>query len=81
MRYAAIGGSSLALPSQTAKSAQLPLLADKKYNIHVKAIRSDDHQIQSEWESLQVDTSRDLGEFFFKIMSPTSFPEDVNYQN
>lgn len=50
-------GDSLALPLQQTESAQLELRDNTLYNIHVKAMRNDDHGKQSQWESLRVNTS------------------------
>ena len=49
------------------ESAKLNLQVDKTYNIHVKAIRSDNHLVQSDWsDPLRVD-SKNLGEFLYMI--------------
>lgn len=50
-------GDSLALPLQQTESVQLELRDNTLYNIHVKAMRNDDHGKQSQWESLRVNTS------------------------
>ena len=45
------------------ESTKLNLQVDKTYNIHVKAIRSDNPLVQSDWsDTLRVD-SKNLGEF------------------
>ena len=50
-------------PTVLTERAKLNLQADKTYNIHVKAIRSDNYSVQSDWsDTLRVD-SRNLGEF------------------
>ena len=54
-------------PTVQTESAKLNLQADKTYNIHVKAIRSDNHLVQSDWsDALRVD-SKNLGEFLYMI--------------
>ena len=61
------------------ESAKLNLQADKTYNIHVKAIRSDNHLVQSDWsDTLRVD-SKNLGEFWYMIFSSctTGCPNSV----
>ena len=66
--YAVIGsGKPQMAPTVQTESAKLNLQADKTYNIHVKAIRSDNHLVQSDWsDTLRVD-SKNLGEFWYMI--------------
>ena len=62
--YTIIGsGNSQKTMRVTTESAKLNLQADKTYNIHVRAIRSDNRLVQSDWsDTLRVD-SKNLGEF------------------
>lgn len=63
VRYTAIGSGSGLRKSVSTESVQLPLRANTQYNIFVKAIRSNNHQIQGEWSrNFRVD-SKDLGKF------------------
>ena len=65
--------NSWPLPLQQAESAQLELLRyETLYNIHVKAMRNDDHRKQSEWESLRVNTSH-FGELSIFLASSRCF--------
>lgn len=57
------------LPLQSEESAQITFRRNTKYNINVRAIRSDDHQVQSDWASLRVDT-KDFGECKFFLLTP-----------
>lgn len=66
--YTAVGSNTHERLTVKTESAQLDLTFDKQYNIYVKAIRSGDHQIQSDWsDPLKVNT-KDLGKFesFYK---------------
>lgn len=55
VRFVANGFNQV-LPLQSEESAQITFRRNTKYNINVRAIRSDDHQVQSDWASLRVDT-------------------------
>ena len=54
-------------PTVQTESAKLNLQADKTYNIHVKAIRSDNYSVQSDWSDTLTVDSRNLGEFWYMI--------------
>ena len=58
VRCATIGRSkSWGLDLQSELSATVQLEPNTQYNIHVKAMRKDDNNIQSSWQSLRVNTS------------------------
>lgn len=58
VRCATIGRSkSWGLDPRLEESATVQLEPNTQYNIHVKAMRKDDNNIQSPWRSLRVNTS------------------------